>query len=243
MSSYNPNQPPAGGGQPDQIICPNCRGGNAPNATTCQWCGQLLPTTMTADLSQPEQPAATQQPPPQYPPQAQYQPQYPQQPQPGAAPQYQPQYQQQPPLSTPPAPAPRGGGGRRILLIVGGIVLLLVIGCVVLFGSVIGAVFGLTQPAVDAGDKFMAALRDGDYNRAYDLSHSSLQQQVGTADDLRQALELRAPATWSFTTRNINNGIATLQGSTTFKDGASGTVDMELRQESGAWKVSFVDLK
>jgi hypothetical protein len=129
------------------------------------------------------------------------------------------------------------------LLIVGAVLLVLIVGCVVLFGSIIGGAIGLTQPAADAGDKFMAAVRDGDYNRAYDLSTPALQQEVGNADGLRQALESHAPATWTFLSRNINNDVAGLTGTTTYKDGSQGTVDMELRQVDGNWKVSFVDLK
>lgn len=61
-------QPPQGGqyNPPQQVFCPQCRGGNAPAAWRCQWCGQPL------------QPAvAPQNQPPGYPPQPPVSPQYP----------------------------------------------------------------------------------------------------------------------------------------------------------------------
>jgi hypothetical protein len=61
-------------GQPQQVFCPNCRGGNPPEATQCMWCkAALRPPAM--------QPAAAPQyvAPPQYPPPPGY----------GAAPPYQ----------------------------------------------------------------------------------------------------------------------------------------------------------
>jgi hypothetical protein len=38
--AMKPHQPQ----QPQQVSCPNCRGGNPPNALACQWCGYTLTT-------------------------------------------------------------------------------------------------------------------------------------------------------------------------------------------------------
>lgn len=48
----NPNSPP-------QVFCPNCRGGNPPDATNCIWCGQLMPHAQpTMSVAQPPRPQA-----------------------------------------------------------------------------------------------------------------------------------------------------------------------------------------
>lgn len=42
--------------QTPQVFCPNCRGGNAPGATQCQWCGRPLAPSMPVQVSYPAQP-------------------------------------------------------------------------------------------------------------------------------------------------------------------------------------------
>lgn len=56
--------------QPAEILCPNCRGGNAPGATQCRWCNAPLQVQQPAappfhpvqeyPAPQPNQPAAPQ---------------------------------------------------------------------------------------------------------------------------------------------------------------------------------------
>ena len=54
MSNTDPNQAGGGAGQQAQIFCPNCKGGNAPEATTCRWCGQPLTGAATMPIGQPQ---------------------------------------------------------------------------------------------------------------------------------------------------------------------------------------------
>jgi hypothetical protein len=89
----------------------------------------------------------------------------------------------------------------------------------------------------------MTALRDGDYSRAYDLSSRALQQEVGDAGGLEDALSAFQPASWSFTSRNITNNQGSLQGTTTYTNGETGTVEMALAQEGGEWKVTGINLR
>src|SRR5439155_26014373 len=43
MSSQDPNQPPMDlAPTPRQVLCPNCHGGNPPDAKLCMWCDQRL---------------------------------------------------------------------------------------------------------------------------------------------------------------------------------------------------------
>ncbi|MDQ3929085.1 MAG: hypothetical protein M3328_08055, partial [Chloroflexota bacterium] len=184
MSNYDPNRPPASSPETPQVFCPNCKGGNPPDAASCRWCGTPLAPAAAAPLQQP--PASYQptyqQPQPQQPPG--YQPQPGQGQTYGPAPGPQPTYQQPPPTYGPqpayqqpmsPQVPVRKSNRRNILLIVGGVVLLGVALCAVLFLTVFSTVMNATQPMADTGEKFMAALRDGNDQQAYDLCTSALQ--------------------------------------------------------------------
>ncbi|MEO6457696.1 MAG: hypothetical protein ABIO92_05415 [Chloroflexia bacterium] len=257
MSNSDPNQPSMEQPASEQVLCPNCNGGNPPGAANCTWCGKPMdvsdtteapPGAATAAAIYTPAPSATQQQGYQsesqpYQPQATGYTQPTQETQP-AQPGYTdaPQYPQPAPVVTAPPPA-KSGSGRKIALIVGGVLLGLLLLCGILFGSLFAGVMGLTQPAVDAGEKFMAALRDGNYDRAFELSTPSLQQEVGDAQMLRDALESKQPTKWSFTSRNIQNDIATLGGTTTYANNEPGQVEMELRKVGNDWMVSFINLK
>ncbi len=151
-----------------------------------------------------------------------------------------PQPQMPPQMGVPNVAPPRR---RSPLLIIGIIVVALLLVCggggFLLFTVVINA----TQPVVDAGEVYLTALRDGDYNKAFNLSSQSLQQQVGNAQGLQTALSSKPVASWSITSRSINNGQGALSGTTTYKNGETGTVDMVLNKVGNNWKVSGVSLK
>ena len=171
----------------------------------------------------------------------------PPQPQPGPQP---PQYTPPPGYAPPPggpqmgmtgmAPPPRR---RSPLLIIGIIVLALLLLCGIGVAVLVGGVFSLTQPVANAGDAYMAALRDGNYSKAFDLSTPSLQQEVGNADGLKSALSSKQPKSWSFTSRSINNNQGSLSGTASYADGTTGTVDVVLTQVGNDWKVEGISLK
>jgi hypothetical protein len=129
------------------------------------------------------------------------------------------------------------------LLIIGIIVLALVLICGIGGALLVGGVLNATQPVVDAGNAFMTALRDGDYNKAYDLSAPVLQQDAGNVEGLQAALGTKPVASWSFNSRNISNNQGSLEGTTTYTDGSTGTVTMALTQVGKDWKVAGVSLK
>ena len=161
-------------------------------------------------------------------------------PQQGYTPGYVPPQGGPPPGMPPAAPPPRR---RSPLMIIGIIVLALAALCggggYLLFNTVMN----VTKPVADAGDAYMAALRDGDFIRAYDMSGSALQQEVGDAEGLQAAMGDRQLASWSFTKRAIENNQGTLSGTTTYTNGETGTLDMTLTQEGNEWKVAGLSLK
>src|SRR5262245_24513409 len=99
-------------------------------------------------------------------------------------------------------------------------------GAVVLLGAAACAglvwwVFSLTKPAADAGDQFFALLAQGKTHDAYLASSSAWQtredEEAFTAGLRKLGLTDCASVTW--TSRQINNNQATLQGTMTTKQG------------------------
>ncbi len=132
---------------------------------------------------------------------------------------------------------------RSPLLIIGGILLVLLVICGGGIAVLVGGVLNATQPIANVGDAYMTALRDGDYAKAFSLSDPSLQQEVKDAGGLQTALGSKQVATWSLTSRNISNNQGSLSGTTTYKTGESGTVDIALTQVGNDWKVAGISLK
>ena len=137
-------------------------------------------------------------------------------------------------------PPPRRRSPLRIILIIVVAFLLL---CGIGVALLVGGIFAATQPVVNAGDAYMSALRDGDYNKAFNLSTPALQQELGSADNLKAAVGSKQPTSWNFTSRSIDNGQGSLSGTTTFTDGTNGTIDLGLSQVGNDWKVSGIQMK
>ncbi|MFN8532521.1 MAG: hypothetical protein U0556_03140 [Dehalococcoidia bacterium] len=148
----------------------------------------------------------------------------------------------------PPAP-PRSNRNRNLLIGGGCAVLLLCVVCVGGFFAIggltavgLGAAFG---PVDTVSNDFLSAMRDGNWQKAYGMMDPALQREVGNVNQFQQLVTRgqAEPATWSFSSRNINNGVATWSGTGTFKSGKSGTVELELRQSGSDWKVISFDLQ
>lgn len=129
-----------------------------------------------------------------------------------------------------------------LLVVVGGLLLCCaLIGVFVLVtgGTAVGAALGLTQPAVDAGNAFMQALKDENYEQAFDLCASNIQEELGSAEGLQEFIEIadRQPEEWKFTSRNVENDVADLSGPATFRFGKA-TLTLQLTKIDDAWKVN-----
>ena len=138
---------------------------------------------------------------------------------------------------------------RKVLLIIGAVLLALcllcglIIGAVTLFPIVLG--FGATQPAADAGEAFMTALKSGSYPQAYGMCAPALQQELKSPQGLQQLVTNGKvqPASWSFSSRNVNGNSAQLDGTATFANGTQGTVRIVLAQNGSVWQVVGFNLK
>jgi hypothetical protein len=147
--------------------------------------------------------------------------------------------QSQPPTATPPA---KSNKTRNVVLIVIGVILA---SCIVFGASMFGVVMNATQPVVTAGDAFMTALKDGNYDRAYALSSSGLQQKLQDAQGFRRTLNVsRLPLkSWSFSSRSINNAEGHVAGSGELEDGRTVSIDLQLEQTGDDWKVSAFNIQ
>jgi hypothetical protein len=113
---------------------------------------------------------------------------------------------------------------------------------ITLLGGV--GIFGATQPVADVGEKFMQSLKAADYQTAYAQLHPTLQKKIGTPQDLRKMVESgkAQPTKWTFTTRDIENEEAHLEGSVTMA-GGEGTVTLDLIKVGNDWKVISFNLE
>ena len=111
-----------------------------------------------------------------------------------------------------------------------------------LFASGCGAV-DAGKDLADQGNAFMTALKEGNFQAAYDQMTPELQQEIGGVADLQSMIVDNAatPSDWSFsgvnmsTEEGVNTG--TLDGSVDYADGKTGTVNLEYVQQDGAWKM------
>jgi hypothetical protein len=130
-------------------------------------------------------------------------------------------------------------------LIIPSLIALVFFGCVVIFAGIfIFSIVG-TQAVVDVGDEFLTALRDSDYQAAYNLAAPTLQSELRNADALRVRITERrlTPQSWSFNSRSIDNNVGRASGTVTYADGREGTVNLNFINDGNAWKISGFNLQ
>lgn len=133
---------------------------------------------------------------------------------------------------------------RKTPLIVGGalLALCLVVGVVALV--IWRTASGLTQPATDAGDRFMQSLKGADYAGAYALMAPALQRKMGDAHGLQVMIESNRaqPTQWTFTQRRVSGILGRVRGTATFAAGGAGAVSLDLAKSSDGWQITGFDL-
>jgi hypothetical protein len=131
-----------------------------------------------------------------------------------------------------PALRPRRGfgPGKIILVVLGGVAIL---GLALFF-----ILKGALGPLVEAGDGFMGLLRDGNYSQAWAQAAPELQRVLGSPERLAATGSSYQPSRWSWSQRSVRNGQGYLSGSVTYRRGNEGTVDLNLVQVGGQWRVS-----
>src|SRR5689334_7275174 len=146
-----------------------------------------------------------------------------------------------------PAPAPAGdprlaraprGTPRlpwlRLLVGCGGLLVLvaLILGGMVLLGTL------FTQPITTAGDRFLAALRDGDFAQAYAQCVPTLQEELGDPQQLARQVQTTRPATWKLDLPREDSGAAEMTGQTTLANGRAAQIRLGLEQRGDVWQIN-----
>ena len=142
-----------------------------------------------------------------------------------------------------PSPAPRKKlSGCAIAAIVAGS-LFAAIGVIIVIAMILA--FSLTAPAVDAIDAHLAAIKQGQIERAYEGTTSGF-REVTSLDDYRHFLNsypiLKNVSETSFDERQVEDGVATLKGRVTDSEETIAAFHAQLKKEGESWKVQAIDL-
>ena len=101
-----------------------------------------------------------------------------------------------------------------------------------------------TWEVVKAGDRFMEALKDGDYDAALDACSPALQSYLGGAEELKRTIvdEKLRPSDWRFDSRTQAGDQGALAGTVTMVNDVRGTVTLELRRFGGEGRIVHFEL-
>ena len=117
----------------------------------------------------------------------------------------------------------------------------------ILFVTACGVVKS-TQALTDSANNFMTALKDGDYQAAYDLFVPELQSEVGSVENLQAMIvdNLAQPSEWTFSAVNASTAdeatTAKVEGSVTYQDGKEGAVTLEFLKSGEEWLLTSFNL-
>jgi hypothetical protein len=122
----------------------------------------------------------------------------------------------------------------------------LIIGCIVVpiaglacLGGIVYFVFALTRGAVEGADRFLSLLGQGKTGEAYAATADGFRNQQSEEQftEAVRKLGLNDFGSSFWTTRNIVNDKATLEGTVSLKSGGSIPLTLQLFKEKGEWKV------
>ena len=115
--------------------------------------------------------------------------------------------------------------------------------CVIGIAAIVFIAFQATAGVAEAGDDFMNALKDGNYQTAYNMFSDDLKADVGGVENFQTSYlslspELRVdPESWSFSSRNIENDQGELSGEVTMKDGTKADVSLIFNKNGDEWEL------
>ncbi len=117
--------------------------------------------------------------------------------------------------------------------------LVAVAAAVLLAALVVAFVFWWTGDAVAAADGFLAHLSEGKFEAAYESAAEALRTQQSLEEFTRavEAMGLMGCGSAVWTSREVQNDQANLEGSLSLKDGGTLPLSMKLVKESGEWRV------
>ena len=139
---------------------------------------------------------------------------------------------------------------RKLITILGGLVLACIVLSVialVVAGPAISSLFTSSVALTETSTKFMTALKNEDYAAAFKLVLPEQQTALGgSADGLKQLLEngqVSKPASWNFTSFNVNNDQGVVAGDVTYDGNVKKTVQLVMSKSGDTWLISGLSIK
>lgn len=125
----------------------------------------------------------------------------------------------------------------RVILIV---TVVTIVGCGVCFASIFGFLNVLLAPASDVANTFLEAVRDDNYEIAYQQLSSDLKTQVEDSQRLHSlVLEYGAePEVWFFNSQSVENNFGRFVGQATLKNGEQVDITIRLQLYDELWQVT-----
>ncbi len=93
----------------------------------------------------------------------------------------------------------------------------------------------------EIGTSFFTALANAEYQKAFDLCDGSLQEELGSAENLQAEIEKNQfqPSNWKILTQRFASTEVEYSGSMDYRIHISGTFRITLRQTEDGWRVAI----
>lgn len=129
---------------------------------------------------------------------------------------------------------------KRMLLGIGITILAIVIVCGGGAGLFIWFIYNLLAAPREAGNEFMQAVADQQYDTAYAMLTPAYQTRLENASGLAAIFIEAPPATWDFSSTTINNSVGSVTGTLTDTDGEIYTLTLSLLEINEEWHIDGV---
>ncbi len=125
------------------------------------------------------------------------------------------------------------------------IIIIVLVGFIALIGIAVGGAMFMTSGAASTGDTFMTALKEGNYAKAFEQCTPDLQKELGSADKIKEVIESQdvKPLSYSFSSRNVVNNEAKLEGAATLSNNREANAVVSLSKIGNDWKVMGFSIK
>lgn len=121
------------------------------------------------------------------------------------------------------------------------IVVLVLITAAIIWGIASGAFDRLiTRDLAVTSEKFLGSLRVDDYDTAFSICSSALQDELGNSDELRQAIAGRdaIPTEWKLNLFRMRGNNGEVEGTGTLTRGRRAVINLALARENRKWLIS-----
>jgi hypothetical protein len=98
----------------------------------------------------------------------------------------------------------------------------------------------ITRELAVTSEKFLTAIKTDDYDTAYSLCSSSFQSELGSNDELRNAIAHHdaIPTEWKLNLFRMSGNTGEVEGTGTLTRGRRATINLALSREDRKWLIS-----